>query len=593
VSDDPTPLADPLAARLHATLTAEADRHPVTPDLEALRARGDRTVVDLDLSPRRNRARLLAVAAVVALLAGVLGALAVRDRDDGEPVITDDPPATGYYLPGAGWKVQGISALPVLRPPGVERIVEYSTTADDVDTSAPGLGVGSARVYVYRIEDDDPLDALAERAGLEGVRTVTRGEGDEAREYVLANVSVSTDEPPPTPEEAAEDGGTLMATVDDRLLSIDWYGPVGEDDAVALADRWWTSGGEAVALDPATGLTRLSDVTFPGVEPATVDEVLGSTGDEVLQVLVAVEAPGGWTGAYTLSVPDRVVPTGFAGPEAGATAGLGPDEVGARLPAAIGGPAPAWESPTGIVAEVPGALLGVPRGGYLGYSLSADRARELWAALEPASPEAWVGAGPAATEEVPDAAWAETLAATDATRLFAAVEEASAGQEDVGPSIELTPRNGTSPAAGLAPAEVDRLVADALLALVGGPGPVDADLFAPLVTFGPQDDPDGGFSAAIEDVVADAEGASTGNQIPTQEAWSVLWTASPADLTRVVGGDDPCPPLDELAADPAVVVLFQDVTPDAPEPCTTDWAALVVRLDDQQRVASIEARLGP
>ena len=600
MSDDATPLADPVEARLRAALTAEADRHPVTPDLEGLRARGDRTIVDLDLSPRRNRARLLAVAAVVVLLAGLLGALVVRSgEDDDEPVITDDPPATGYYLPGAGWEVQGISALPVRRSPGTERVVEYSTTSDDIDTSVPGFGFGSARISVYRFADDDPLETLAERARLEGVRTVTRGEGDETREYVVANVSAVTDgsdEPPPTPEEAAAEGGTLMATVDGRLLSIDWYGPVGEDDAVALADGWWTSGGEAVALDPATGLTRISDVTYPGVEPATVDEVLGSNGDDVLQVLVSVEAPEGWTGAYTLSAPGQAVPSGFAGPDAGAAAGLGPDEVGTHLPAAIGGPAPAWESPTGIVAEVPGALLGVPRTGFLGYSLTADRARELWAALEPASHEAWVGAGPdaAGAGAVPDAAWAGTLAATDATRLLDAVEEASAGlEEDLVPPIEVTPRDGANPAAGLTPAAVDRVVADAVLAFVGGPGPVDADLFAPLVTFGHQDDPEGGFSAAVEDVATDAEAAFAGDESPTTEAWRVLETASPADLTRLVGEGDPCPPLDELAADPAVVVLLQDVTPAAPEPCTTDWAALVVRLDDQQRITSVEARLGP
>jgi hypothetical protein len=90
--NDPTPLADPVEDRLRAALRAEADRRPVTPDLEGLRARGDRTVVDLDLSPRRNRARTVAVAAVVALLAGTLGVLAVRGGgDDDEPVITERP----------------------------------------------------------------------------------------------------------------------------------------------------------------------------------------------------------------------------------------------------------------------------------------------------------------------------------------------------------------------------------------------------------------------------------------------------------------------------------------------------------------------
>ena len=562
MSDDPTPRPDPLEDRLRATFEAEADRHPLTPDLAALRARGERTIVDLHPSPRRNRARLLAVAAVIALLAGVVGVLAVRSGgDDDEPVITDDPPATGYHLPGAGWEVQGISALPVRRSPGTERVVEYSTTADDVDTSVPGFGLGSARIFVHRVEDDDPLGALAERPGFDGARTVTRGEGDETREYVVVA------QPASTPEEVATQGGILFAATDDRLLSIDWSGPVGEDDALALADGWWASGGEAVALDPATGLERVSDVTYPGVEPAPVDEVLGTTGDAALQVLIAVEAPEGWTGAYTLSAPGQVVPSGFAGPEAGAAAGLGPDEVGTRLPAEVGGPAPAWESPTGIVAEVPGAVLGVPRGGFLGYELSAGRARELWAALEPVSTEAWVGAGAdaAGAGAVPDAAWADTLATTDATRLLAAVEAAAGSpEEDAVPPIELTPRDGTNPAAGRAPAEVGRLVADAVLAFVGGPGPVDADLFAPLVTFAHQDDPGDGFATAVEDVAADAEGASTGAEVATQEAWSVLWAASAAEPTRLLGdGGAPCPPLDGLAADPAVVVVLQELAPDS------------------------------
>lgn len=613
MSDDTTPLADPVEARLRSALTAEADRHTVTPDFEGLRVRGDRTIVDLDLSPRRNRARLLAVAAVVTLVVGALGVLAVQGGDDAEPVITDEPPATGYYLPGDGWTVTEIFGAPLIVLPGTERTVELGTPQlPGDDPTQPDLG--SASIVVSRITDEDPdLIALAEGVGLEGIRTLTRGSGAEARDYVLANVSAVTDgsgEPPPSPEEAADEGGTLLAAVDDLLLTIDWYGPVGEDDAIDLADRWWTSGGAVVALDPATGLDRVADVTYPGVVPTSVDEVIAFSAventddlyaDALLQVVVRVEAPDGWTGTYSLVAPDEVRPTGFDDPEGGAAAGLTTEEVGAPLPAEVGGPMPAWESSVGIVADRPGVLVGVARSSYDTDPMTAERARQLWAALAPASRQAWVAAGPDETAEngIPDRVWGETLAATDVTDLLGVFESVSDGEGEalapMGGDVTVEPRDGTNPATGRAPAEVDRLVADAVLAFAGGPGPVDADLFAPSTTFGDEDDPGAEVSVAVEDVAAGADEAiATGPPTPAAQAWNVLWTVSPAEATQLVGeGDESCPPLAELATDPAVVVVLQSRAVDVDTGACADWAALVVRLDDQRRITSVEARVGP
>ena len=80
--------------------------------------------------------------------------------------------------------------------------------------------------------------------------------------------------------------------------------------------------------------------------------------------------------------------------------------------------------------------------------------------------------------------------------------------------------------------------------------------------------------------------------VPALDAWNVRWAIGPRGMTDVVGEVPGCPPLDEVAADPAVVVLLVDLGVDD-DPACTDWVALVVTLDAQQQITTIEARYGP
>jgi hypothetical protein len=318
-----------------------------------------------------------------------------------------------------------------------------------------------------------------------------------------------------------------------------------------------------------------------------------------LRVVVQVEAPDGWQGAYTLQAPGDAVPTGFGEEDGGAAAGLGPDEVGAPLPAAVGGPHPAWESGTGIGAEVPGASLGIARSSYLTEPLTTDRSRDLWAALVPVDRDRWLAALEEADPHlVDDADWGSTLAATDVADTFFGSDEGdsdsdsgsgsgSASGEAVG-LPEVLPRDGLNPAAGQPEDEVHRIVADALLAFVGGGSSVDADLFGPTTSFTFEDGP-GPLVVPIEEVAA---GPTDGDATPppATEAWYLLQNVAPAELSDLLAAPDECPPLEAVAAEPATVVVYQG-SDDGGTACSS-WSALVIRLDDQQRIVSVDARYG-
>lgn len=81
--------------RLRTSLRVVADSEPVTSDVEELRRRSTGAVIALDRPPRANRARLLAAAALVVVIAATGAFLAIRDRaEPGERATADGPAPT-------------------------------------------------------------------------------------------------------------------------------------------------------------------------------------------------------------------------------------------------------------------------------------------------------------------------------------------------------------------------------------------------------------------------------------------------------------------------------------------------------------------
>ncbi|HEV7722761.1 MAG TPA: hypothetical protein VGO60_15825, partial [Iamia sp.] len=339
---------DAIEGRLRATLEAEADRHPVTSDLAGLRARGDgNVVVDLRLPPRRNRARILAAAVVVAVLAVGLGAVVARSGDDGEPVIADSAATpTGWYLPGEGWEVTGVEAGGYPANPGLVRDVLFMT--DDAS------GFPQASVSVYRTSDPA---LLAEGLLPGGVATAGGGDGDgdQARAY---RVESRTGGSAPSVD--------LAAPHDDLVLFVTAWG-MSVEEVTALADGWWTSGGQA--LPTPEGLHRLLDASVPGAPAATPEAVLAARGPELdahlaLTATVDVRGPDGRTASYTLApTTRRRLPTGAGGAEEAATAGLAPEEAPrtfAEAGSPLGPASAAWlTTDGGVVADLPAAALDI------------------------------------------------------------------------------------------------------------------------------------------------------------------------------------------------------------------------------------------
>lgn len=586
---DPTP--DPVEARLRATLTAEADRQPVTPDFAGLRARADRTVVDLDLSPRRNRSRVVAAAAVLALLAGGVVALAGRDGGDDEAPVTTEPPATGYYLPGPGWEIVDVSGMPLLGigpalgEAGLARQVSFGAdivSSELPDPDAPEPGDDDEAVLV---EGSHVLALVFAVTGPIDLGAIPRTEDLRMVEGAAGTYATGTD---------SDDSAVLAAQVDGHLLLLSWFGTYTEAEAVAMADRWVASDGRELTTDPASGLDRISDLSSRDAVPTDADtffdDLDGSYDDETTsaaQAVVTVRSPEGWEGVYTLAGPGRSAPpTGIDDADGGRARGLAEPMV--ELPEDEGPAGPAWAGELGVWADAPGAEISVTILGYTEERLTTEQARALHAALRPVDHRRWLAAVEGQAQDVGlDVEWPARLA--DARLDFGAMGDAS----DFERGLTLDPRDGVNPAAGRSPEEVDQLVADTFADLSDGPGPIDADLFAPETAFGDDDEPGGETTVAIEAVVEDAQAAVTGGADPAAlDAWNVLWAIGPPDMV-VVATEDACPPLGALAADPAVVVLLQDVSVDVGEEPCTDWSALIVRLDGSQQIASVTARYGP
>jgi len=546
-------MTDTIEDRLRATLEAEADRHSVTPDLAGLRTRGDgNVVVDLRLPPRRNRARILAAAAVVAVLAVGLGAVVTRSGDDGQPVITDSADApTGWYLPGPGWEITSVDAGGYPSSPGLVRSVLFMT--DDPS------GFPQASVDVYRTTDPDALAAALVPDGV-----VQAGADD--RPYVVATRT----------------GGSaplvdLTATYDDLVLHVEAWGPDGAG-AFILADQWTTSRGQS--LPSPEEMRRLGDGSDPDAPAATPDAVLAARdlaadAHLALTATVDVRGPDGRTASYTLApTTRRRMPTGAGGSEEAATAGLAPGEVPRTFADAgspLGPATAAWLLPDGsIVADLPAATLDV---GPQEYDPDGETGRALVGALRPVSADEWAAAVRAVEPNPDPALLSPTLAEapvpdlTDdgsATTTMAETAPATIPEETAIPTVLLQIGRDDASLAHLA----DEVT-------VGFVGDTDADV---VLTGADRGDPDrwaleldgrwahSGTASAI-DRVQGAPGVTGVHPGPTD----------PQCLER--GGD-------RGPTDPAVVL----VEPGDVGSCL-DWFAVVVRVDDEGRITEVRLRL--
>lgn len=529
--------------RLRATLAAEADRHPTTTDVEALRARADRTVVDLRLPPRRNRARLAAAAVVLAVLA--LGVTAVvADRDDGEPVATSPPPtATGWYLPGPDWDVVSIETAGTVERPGLVREVLFMAAGEG--------GMPQASVEVYRSTDPDALrDRISQGGG-----PTTRGTGADARTVLLASSSPHVD---------------VAVARDDLVLHIAGYG-MDETAVLALADAWWESGGRA--LPTPDGAPRVFDTTRPGAAPVAPGDV-DMSGDPVgLAVSVEVRSADGRRATYDLSPPEpRTTPTGAGDADAARDLGLAAPEVPRPVAAPEGGEA--WLLPDGSVAAVvPGAQLGVRS------DERSDVVTDLLASLRPVTAQTWRTAVEAATPDPDSALLAATLAE-------APVPDRFVGLDDLGPgglpgvvTDEQPSTTVTSVGVGEGVLERLRAVAD---------GVADEGGLADPVVIGFVGDTEGDVALAGADRLDPARWElALGGRWGRDDALSALDLAVDGDrVARHPGSATPaCTGDDGPPADDVVVI-----EPAAPDACLT-WSAVVVRIDADGLVAEVRLRL--
>ncbi|HMJ78009.1 MAG TPA: hypothetical protein VK507_18650, partial [Iamia sp.] len=535
---------------------------------------GDRNVVvDLRLPPRRNRARILAAAVVVAVLAVGLGAVVARSGDDGEPVIADSPATpTGWYLPGPGWEVVGVSASGTMRQPGLVRDVTFTPTDSEV-----GFPQATARV----LRTTDPAAVIAELVPAGG-SVITRGTGAEGRTYRASLL-----------EGGSAPSITMAATRGDDVLIFDAWG-MELDEVVALADRWWTT--EPGDIPTPAGQARWGDTTYVDVAPASAEDVVAHRQAEPvpigLAVNVEVRSPAGEQTGYSLQAPTPVVrPTGADG----VRSGLREDELPRALPTPPSG-GEAWVSGSlgEVLALLPGARVGVYDGGE-------EVTAALVESLRPVSAATWAEAIRAVEADPDPALLSPTLAGapvpdldeSSGTTMADDGAEADGGTEQPSTTVVTTPLPELSPTT-TAPAPADGTeaggVRDAFDALVDDAGPVvRPGAFADEVTVGFVGTTDADVVLGADDLLDPARW-----RLELGGRWAQVGPASALErlAAHEVTAQHPAPPDPGCAgATPGPVedTLFAFVPADI-DSCL-DWFAVVVRVDDEGRITEVRLRL--
>lgn len=548
---DPDAASD-IEDRLRRTLRAEADRHPARPDLPAVRSTiedgaGPAVVVDLRAAPRRTRARLLAAAAVLAVLAG--GAVVAWSGPGREPIVADAPPAaaTGWYLPGPGWTVEDLFVTGGISTPGQVRQVLLMPAAGADDETFPQMDVTVTRT-------SDPAAAIALVADREfdvwadddGIRS-REGSGGSAP---------SVD---------------AVATVDDLVVRARSFG-MAQADVVAYAAAWRESGG--VALPTPEGMARVGDSTTPAspVPPdVAVDAAIGPQGlDGTATVGLEVRGPDGQEASYYLTRPGERRATATLPAAEARAAGLTEAELSVERPGLLAD-ATVWEATgavrgsTRFVIDAPGASIGV----------DGDGAADLVASLRPVTGDDWAAAVRDLPSDRVPLVLVPALADIRVTEAdFMAPERAGTTVVASEPSAPTIEGPVTTVVSG--PDQVDLLLARA-----------GAEALADQVTVG-----------FLGDTSADV--VLTGDDRLDPARWYLPAErrgregTSALDLAEAGGPAERPGPVDPTCAGPASDVTAPDLAVIRPVEVGScvDWFAVVVRLDAEGRVTEVRARLG-
>lgn len=574
--------SDPTSAiedRLRATLAAEADRHPVRPDLERLRSRADRTVVDLRLPPRRNRARILAAAVVIAVLAAGAAAVVRSGGDDEtDQVAARGAPATGWYLPGDGWEIVGVEVLTSIDL-GTTRQAVFAPTG--ASTSSAYLQVG-----VYPVAT---LDGVTDAWEADGAVPVTRG-ADDHPAWMVDEAAWRG--------EAPIAGRRVLVPGEDEVLVLDGS-EVARDILLAVADRWRDTDGREIALPDGSDLSRTYDTTDPEPRPVdagalAADQAPGPARRSPL-VAIDVEHRAGAQASYSLTGPGglgRV--TGVGDDDGGAGAGIEP---GARRRPVEGtrDDGEVWEvpnlgAPAHLVGLLPGAdvAVGAPSSDDPSASTaSAADLVDLMAALRPVDGSTWAASVASASDRGRD--WPATLAELEAD------DGSGPGTlltEDGEPIGEATPpASATTEPSNDDPTAADPdLSADALLELIEPTSDPDwvRDSFTDELTVGFVGSTDADVVLTGEDRFAPERWVlDTGGRWGREGPTSALEQIAGVTITPTRPGSPT--PRCAATSDPGRDDLVT-LTPVAFASCI-DWFAVVVGFDDGGRIAEVRLAL--
>ncbi len=367
----------PLELRLRGALRQVAESTPVVDAFDRLgEAAGDGMVVPLDdrERPPVRRRLLVAAAAIIALVAGALVASPWEGDDDTDIVAVTPEAPTGFYLPSdpdGPWELAMVEAKPVtVNRGGVRRVVFTSGGTGETEivaevTTAPS----SATPRRYEREE------------------VVRGTGTAQRTYEVLTSTEAADVSHVVGARAPEDG---------FYLSLTGYYLDEVEPLLAMADRWWESGGRDLSVDPALGLRRDEDDELrpphpgaPGLDQASLDSVDAA-------VALTFREPSGRVVDLTLTPLGAAPrPTGTNDDDRGAAAGLAEDD--RPRPLDVEGFDRAWSwAGNAIVAprvRVEHAGVGIDLVGRWDASASSPAPIEvlldLLAALEPVDAGRW------------------------------------------------------------------------------------------------------------------------------------------------------------------------------------------------------------
>ncbi|WCO65756.1 hypothetical protein PO878_14725 [Iamia majanohamensis] len=373
--------------RLRATLIAEAERHPVRPDLDALRTGSDAAIVEVRRRP--DRARILTAAAILIVVAiGVVGALAVVrasgdvSDDDGQPVASGAG-ASGYHLPGPGWSIVGVEVSGALSSGWTREVLFVPPTALDDDNTT--------RLFV-NVVPVTSLTGATDRWEEAGATQLDRNPGD----HPVWTVAQSAE------DAGAEATSRLLMPGEGEVLVLSSTG-VPLEALLDLADRWRNSNGRQIALDAGSGLERWSDQTRPEATPVDPGPLAGGEPDpgptlEPL-VVVTVESSEGVRAAYLLAATGtRGRPTGVGDADGGISRGIEPED-GSQLVDGLRTDGEVWsvpgpQGPDALLALAPGVDIFVTANGPEPATEPADEddLRDLMAGLRPVDGATWTAA---------------------------------------------------------------------------------------------------------------------------------------------------------------------------------------------------------